>query len=583
MEKKMKHIINSIYALLAGVLSIGFTACTDLTEHPYDILTEENIEFTGEDIDNMSGRVYQSLRSIYWNWNGYFDLMEESADLMMTPARIGIGWGEYYINLHKHDFNATNINHFWTVWDAGYTGIMYANKILDIPAVHENKEKAAELRTMRALFYYLLYDMFRNIPLDTTQNHPSGYLPEQPRKIDGSFDPQPVFDFIVRELEASIPDLGVDKPFGYPNEYTARMILAKMYLNHNAYFNDFSSNEWYEKALAEVEPVLTSGKYTLEADYKNNFKDDLSGSQEIIFGVPMDGKYASGNYLVNKCLIAEGKKAFGATGTAWNGSCAIPQFMDTYDSKDARFDDTWAHGQQYEYGTGKLLMTDADAASIAMGKPSKEKLAYTKEVHSIDNPGAYLLEGYRFIKYEICPNEYGTYGDDICFFRLADAMFIKAECLLRLGRNKETAAQLITQVRQRAFKKNPAKATRTVADLEGASVYDYGHREWTNQIPYSFDQITENGYVATYEGGADIELGGLLDDLAWEFVGEHHRRQDLIRFRLTGKNTNVFNGKSWFCKDAETDASDVHKNVYPIWISFLEANMKLDQNPEYSH
>jgi hypothetical protein len=560
----MKTIQNKITTWFAGILFVSISACSDLTETPYDIITEDNIAFTDEDIDNMAGKVYQSLRGIYWNWNGYFDLMEESSDLIMTPARIGIGWGDYYILLHKHEFNGSSISHLWTVWDAGYAGILYANKCLDLPEVQENKAKASELRTMRALFYYLLFDMFRNIPLDTTQNHPKGYLPEQA-------PPQIVFDFIISELNEAIPDLGTDKPYGYPNEYAARMILAKMYLNHNAWFNDFSSNEYYEKALAEVEAILAAGKYTLEPEYKNCFKNDLSKSTEVIFGVPMDGKYASGNYLVNKCLIAEGKKAFGATGTAWNGSCGIPQFMDTYDGKDQRFDDTWAHGQQYEYQTGKILMTNAD-------DQGNVKLAYTKEVHSIDNPGAYMLEGYRFIKYEICADEYGTYGDDICFFRLADAMFIKAECLLRLGHDKETAAQLVTQVRQRSFKKTPAKATRTVADLEGGSAYKYGHREWTSVGATNYDPAS---LIETHEGGDNIELGGLLDDLAWEFVGEHHRRQDLIRFRLTDKNMNVFNGKSWFCKDAETDPTDIHQNIYPIWQSFVESNVNIKQNPGY--
>lgn len=55
----------------------------------------------------------------------------------------------------------------------------------------------------------------------------------------------------------------------------------------------------------------------------------------------------------------------------------------------------------------------------------------------------------------------------------------------------------------------------------------------------------------THEGGDDIQFGGLLDDLAWEFVYEHHRRQDLIRFKMDN-GCNVFNGKSWFGKSANT-------------------------------
>ena len=132
-----------------------------------------------------------------------------------------------------------------------------------------------------------------------------------------------------------------------------------------------------------------------------------------------------------------------------------------------------------------------------------------------------MLEGYRFVKNEIVAGPDGTYGDDVPFFRLADAMFIKAECLLRLGQDADVAASLITQVRQRAFD-DFADAKRTAADLTGGSIYDYGHREWTSEGAKNFDPTS---FVATYEGGDDIELGGLLDDLAWEFVGEHHRRQ----------------------------------------------------------
>ena len=86
--------------------------------------------------------------------------------------------------------------------------------------------------------------------------------------------------------------------------------------------------------------------------------------------------------------------------------------------------------------------------------------------------------------------------------------------------------------------------------------------------------------IWTEEGGADIELGGLLDDLAWEFVGEYHRRQDLIRFRIVN-GPNVWNGKSWFCKRAETDPNDYHKNLYPISQDNMESNIALVQNPGY--
>ena len=58
-------------------------------------------------------------------------------------------------------------------------------------------------------------------------------------------------------------------------------------------------------------------------------------------------------------------------------------------------------------------------------------------------------------------------------FRYADVLMMKAECLLRLGgyngETEQDAASLVTQVRQRAFKGNPDKATRTVTQLKAAA------------------------------------------------------------------------------------------------------------------
>ncbi|TRZ45038.1 RagB/SusD family nutrient uptake outer membrane protein [Robertkochia solimangrovi] len=551
----------SIIWIAASLFTLS--ACTDLSENLYSTLSEDNIDFTSEqDISRLTGYVYNELRYVYWGWNGYFDIMEESSDLLMTPLRVGVGWGDLYISMHKHDFNPY-IDHFWTIWNYSYAGIGYANKLLDIEQIQENPFQSAKIRTMRALYYYILFDCFRNIPLEKTQEVEAGYLPSQA-------DPQEVFDFIVSELQAVKEDLGEDKVYGHPNKFVAEMILAKMYLNHNAWFPDSSSNEYYELALTEVSDIIDNGGYSLAANYKDNFLADLSTNPEIIYGIPLDYTYASHNYLVNKALIGEGAKAFGYSGTPWNGSAAIPQFIDTYHQNDLRLDDTWANGQQYHYSTGEKLTTNAD-------DQGNVDLVYTKRVHSIDNPGAYMLEGYRFIKNEIVEGVDGTYGDDVPFFRLADAMFIKAECLLRLGRNQAEAADLISQVRMRSFESS-SDATRSVADLTGGSVYDYGHREYTNEGATNYDPAA---LVATYEGGNDIAFGGLLDDLAWEFVGEHHRRQDLIRFK-TGSGLNVYNGKSWFCKDAISDPQLAEEhNIFPIYQDFIDSNINMEQNPGY--
>jgi len=579
---KLKYIIS--FATVVGLMLYS-TSCTNLDETLYSSLSDANITYTPQEIESMSGPVYTNLRYTYWAWEGLFDQCEESGDLIMTPLRIGVGWGAQYILMHKHTYNSS-IGHFWQTWYYPFKGIGYCNKLLDMKGIKADKEKSAEFRAMRALYYYILLDIFRNVPLITTSDLPAGYLPEQA-------DPSTVFNFIVSELDSAKLNLPKTSGYGRMNYYVACMTLAKVYLNHNAWFygnstEGYTDTKWYEKALAEVNEVLASPDYQLAQNYKDPFMADGSTCKEIIFAIPLDIDYASANYLSNKCLHSASAATFLLNSAPWDGSCAVPQFMDTYDPGDKRKTDTWLFGQQYSYKKSGTDITiyqyndyvkagNLDGLVATPINTADGSLIYTTSVHSIDNPGAYKMEGARFWKQEIVSGSDGTYGDDVCFYRLADAMFIKAECLLRLGRDKQIAANLVSQVRARSFPTNPSKAIRTIADLEGGSYYDYGLRET------QLDNSGADVQVFTHEGGADIELGGLLDDLAWEFVGEHHRHQDLIRFRLKDGTRNVYNGKSRFCYNALSvpAADDVKKNVYPIFQSFLDANIKLKQNPGY--
>jgi starch-binding outer membrane protein, SusD/RagB family len=559
----MKLIKYSFLSITLGIL-MSMMACTDLEENVYTDFTKETIDTSDPQVvDAMMGEAFANFRFIYWNWEGYFDLNEECTDTYMTPKRPN-GWGAQYIQMHKHTWNAAYSSHLDVLWTFGFNTIGYANNSLDI--LPDSGYIQAQMRFLRATTYFMLLDAFRNVPLLTTMVLPAGYLPEQ-------VPSDTVFNFCVRELEAIKDDLGTRHIFGYANRYAANMTLAKMYLNYNVYF-DKSDNSYYQKALDEVNEVIKDGGYSLAPNYLDNFRQEISGSPEVIFAIPLDATKAAHNYLVNKCLPASGGAAFGYEGSPWNGSCAVPQFIDSYEATDNRLGFTWAGGAQYLYNKATNTPNDPTMGPISYTEDDWSgtgKLNYSKRVHSIDNPMAYAQEGYRFIKSEIVPGTVGTYGNDVAFYRLADAMFIKAECLLRLGQDEQIAADLVTEVRKRSFD-NESDATRTIADLKGGSRYPYGHQEYTSE---GFNNW--GTYVSTNEGGDDIILGGLLDDLAWEFVGEHHRRQDLIRFKMTD-GRNVFNGKSWFCKDATTETK---YNYFPIPKMALDANMKLVQNEAY--
>lgn len=627
----MKKIRYSLLAVLAAFVAFANTSCTDLSETVYSSLTDENLDFTDEStLEAMSASVYSNIRFMYWGYYGLMDLTEEASDLYVMPSKIGIGWGDYYISYHKHEVTSENANMHSTDWYYNYVAITYANQFCRAMDVVKEKQGGelsesqnfmlAKVRCLRALSYYILFDNFRWIPLLTgaDEEQVPGFLPSQT-------NPDKVFDWVEQELLAIRDDLGTAHVYGHPNRYVADMILAKMYLNHNAWFENIISadelregkqkgdtyrsrisDEWYKKCELMVKDVIDNGGYILEPNFKDNFKANLSSCTECIFAIPLDKTYASHNYTICESLITAGAAAYGFTNSCWNGGAGIPQFIDTYHPHDTRFDDTWAHDQQYAYTEKGGPQSGDPLTTSEADLKGNVNVFYTKNIHSVDDPGVYMLEGYRNVKLEIVPGTDGTWGDDVNFFRLADAYLMAAECALRLGGTgtyKESdAVNFVNKVRERAFKgrdtktfsvpADPTAAVRTLADLKGGSCYNYGHSEY--HVPDGYDPAKYTSYSwdanyydegpaedAPYRGGQDIELGGLLDELAWEFVFEHHRRQDLIRFKMSN-GQNVWNGKSWFCKDRVQDISDTHYNAGPIYVEYMNGNKNLVQAPGFN-
>jgi len=224
--------------------------------------------------------------------------------------------------------------------------------------------------------------------------------------------------------------------------------------------------------------------------------------------------------------------------------CAIPQFISTFDSADTRLTRNFIYGQQYAY-TGEPL-------KCTMGTFAGKPLAYINEVPGVDE--SQEVHGYRFGKFEIALECTNILENDYPLFRFTDILMMKAECLLRTG-DADGAADIVTKIRQRAFRAIPAKATVTGAQLMEGSSYDYGLR---------------NHLTSTEEGGADIQYGRFLDELGWEFNQEGRRRQDMIRF-------GVFTKKSFLSHSPNGD----YRSIYPIPRDELNKNPNLSQNPGY--
>lgn len=536
----MKKMMKYTFALSAAALASVTLSCTKLDESVYDSIIAESTELTSDDITNIVAPAYTSLRALYWGWHSYFDTQEESSDVIVTPVRLPRGgWddGGVYRTMHMHTWDATQ-SHTRQLWSRCFAGINNANRAMyQLQQIEglENLEAALdELRALRAFYYYILLDHFRNVPIVDRFDVPKGFLPEQHSAAE-------VFAFVESELTEVLPRLSEEQSaatYGRMTKWAAKMTLAKLYLNAEVYIG---APEW-EKAMAQVDGIITSNKFSLAANYKDPFITDNEGSVEQIFSIPFDEIYATEFNYHMKTLHALSKQTFDIQAEPWGGSCAIPQFIDTYDPDDSRLGDTWLSGPQYSAAGQPLILGD-------------KQLDYTNRLTAMT--GSQDNEGLRFIKYEIKQGSLAGLGNDVPFFRYTDALMIKAECLLRLN-DANGAAAIVTSIRQRAFAgTDPDKATVTGQQLTGGSRYVYGN--------YA------NGAMTSTEGGSDIRYGGFLDELGWEFAGEHHRRQDLIRF-------GVFTTKSWFAHQPNGE----HRVYFPIPQVQLDVNGNLQQNEGYN-
>src|SRR5690606_29288837 len=202
------------------VLTISAFACTDLSEEPYDQLLPPDLNSSPEILQALTAPAYTSLNDVFFGWHGYFDLQEESADVIVTPARPN-GWvdGGTYRALHMHEWNSLQ-SQPGSLWSRSYAAIKIINDNIGSFKLLENSESVvAELRTLRAFYYYLLMDSFGNIPVTTEEESGiDGFVPEQLPRAQ-------VFSFIVNEIEESLPSLNKEKVYGQMNYWAARMIL----------------------------------------------------------------------------------------------------------------------------------------------------------------------------------------------------------------------------------------------------------------------------------------------------------------------------------------------------------------------
>ena len=532
--------------LLIPVFFVGET-CTKLTEVPHEALTPTSAFHTDAEVLAGLAGVYAQMRST--ESNGEFAAMEElSTDALVVPTR-GSDWYDngQWLDIHRQTWGANTagaLSFLTGSWNDLFSGVAKANLMISVVSTSgaANKDTlTAELRTLRAWYYYMLQDMFGGVPIVTTT---------ELKQVARSTRPQ-VFSFIESELQASIPNL----PDKWPSQYWGRVtkgvanaILASLYINAGVFNqpcgpdpcanvkpNAYNSclgvkvgggKDACQAALDAANAVINSGNgstYKLSANWADAFSLTNKGNPENIFVVvhtnstqAIGGDWPMRTLHYNQLNTGDG--------SPWNGFATTAEYYAKFPSNDDRTK-MWLAGQAYSFETG-----------LPVNDRNKTPLIFTQTIPDLTkaNEG----NGVRFNKFvpQPDPPHGSAQPNDFTWFRLAEMYLIRAEAENEQGNGAQAVAD-INVLRTRAHS----------------------------------TAVAPSGQAAIRQA--------ILDERALEFAGEGKRRTDLIRNGQFLSWTEA--SANGVCADPTKCPRGAFRVVFPISVNALGSNPLLVQNAGY--
>lgn len=534
-----------IFALPLLAISLSFTSCLD--ETPKDQIPESEIYDSANSLYvNAVASLYNYIgaheegEGLQGTCRGIYDYNTLTTDEAIIPIRGG-NWydGGLWENMYDHTWTATDTD-LYNVWKYLYKVIVLSTKSLETIDQHKSllndqqrDEYKAEVRAVRAMFYYYAMDMFGRIPILESSAQKTADI-RQSNRSD-------VFKYIVKELQTVAPLLPNEHSnlqgnyYGRVTRPVVWFLLAKLALNAEVYTDDNWTDSYRpdgKTIMIDVDGtqknawltcihycnLIASAGYSLESDYTKNFAVHNENSNENIFTIPLDKMLYLNefHYLFRSRHYAHGG-AYG--GASENGTCATLHTMAVYgyntSSPDARLD--------MNFYTGKVEV-DGSNVTLDDGTPLEyQPLAVEQNLTAspyIETAGA------RMKKYEVDRTAYsdGRMPDnDIVLYRYADVMLMKAEAKVRNG---ESGDEELNAVRNR---------------------------------------VGMPSLTAT--------LDNILNERLLELVWEGWRRQDMIRFGTYNKQYDIHT-------PSEADNKG-YTTVFPIPGKARELNPNLEQNPGY--
>ena len=565
-----RNIIKNIVPAAAIMLTLGMASCVgDLDKGNIDPTVEANV-----DLDALYTKCYAGM---------IMEGNDGAADFSIDDA----GKSTLIRNIYNFNELPTDESICWwsdggiveigyNLWEPGHaslkflyyrimSNITYCNKYIK-EGQGGDKTKLAEVRFLRAYYYYLLMDFFADPPFIDENTLGTNTNPVQVHAMNGetitdraemvSTGRKNLYNWLMAELTACEADMLTAKPetdteadYGRADKAAVWFLKSRMLLNSNIYLGLDDNSSEYMANLTQVVSLsdqIASAGYGLctksVGDYHGYdllFMGDngSNGAQvEAIFPLLQDGKSTQGwggsLFFIachwNADLRTVTGQGAGTTGNTWAGMRCRPSFVDKFNVTA-----TGTEGKT----AAQIREASQDDRALFCGLEEKVNddgtITFTPRSSSLGKNSEFA--GVASVKWNNNYSNGGTPHDtyyvdtDFMIFRFGETVLNKAEALLRMGQT-DAALAAVNTLRARA-----------------------------NADPLQI-----------------LNMSLMLDERAREMYLEGMRRVDLIRFHQFGGQQATY---KWEFKGGVDKGInfDEYRNVYPIPTSEIDANSNLTQ------